>query len=51
MKDLEYRREFEVLDEEFSLVAAQIEARTRAGLTQKQMARRMNIVAGRLSRQ
>ena len=42
MKDLEYRREFEALDEEFSLVAAQIEARTRAGLTQKQMARRMN---------
>jgi ribosome-binding protein aMBF1 (putative translation factor) len=41
MKDPKYRREYEALEEEFSLVAALIEARTRAGLTQKQVARRM----------
>ena len=31
MKDSKYRREYEALEEEFSLVAALIEARTRAG--------------------
>jgi transcriptional regulator with XRE-family HTH domain len=41
MKDPEYRREYEALEEEFSLVGALIEARTRAGLTQEQVARRM----------
>ena len=34
MKDPEYCREYGALEEEFSLVAALIEARTRAGLTQ-----------------
>ncbi len=41
MKDAKYRREYEALQEEFSLVAALIRARTRAGLTQEQVARRM----------
>src|SRR5271169_2032173 len=41
MKDAKYRREYETLQEEFSLVAALIQARTRAGLTQEQVARRM----------
>ena len=41
MKDPKYRREYEVLEEEFSLVAALIKARTRAGLTQEQVAQRM----------
>ncbi|MEX2261539.1 MAG: helix-turn-helix transcriptional regulator [Bryobacteraceae bacterium] len=41
MKDAEYRREYDALEEEFSLVAALIEARTRAGLTQEQVAQRM----------
>jgi ribosome-binding protein aMBF1 (putative translation factor) len=41
MKDSRYRREYEALKEEFSLVDALIEARTRAGLTQKQVAHRM----------
>jgi ribosome-binding protein aMBF1 (putative translation factor) len=41
MKDANYRREFKALGEEFSLVAALIEARTRAGLTQGQVAQRM----------
>ena len=41
MKDPKYRREYEALKEEFSLTAALIEARSRAGLTQEQVARRM----------
>src|ERR1017187_1108223 len=41
MKDSQYRREYVALEEEFSLVSALIEARTRAGLTQEQVARRM----------
>jgi ribosome-binding protein aMBF1 (putative translation factor) len=41
MKDPKYRREYNALEEEFSLVAALIAARTRAGLTQEQVARRM----------
>lgn len=41
MKDSKYRREHEAMEEEFSLVAALIKARTRAGLTQEQVARRM----------
>jgi len=41
MKDAKYRREYDALQEEFSLVAALIQARTRAGLTQEQVARRM----------
>jgi ribosome-binding protein aMBF1 (putative translation factor) len=41
MKDPKYRREYEALGEEFSLVAALIKARTRAGLTQEQVAQRM----------
>ena len=35
MKDPKYRREYKALDEEFSLTAAMIEARSRAGMTQK----------------
>src|SRR5579863_10300003 len=35
------RREYEALEEEFSLSAAMIEARARAGLTQEQVAQRM----------
>ena len=41
MKDPKYRREYEALKEEFSLAAALIEAGSRAGLTQEQVARRM----------
>ena len=42
MKNSKYRRENAALEKEFSLVAALIEARTRAGLTQEQLAHRMN---------
>ena len=41
MKNPKYRREYEALEEEFSLAAALIEARARAGLTQEQVAQRM----------
>lgn len=42
MTDPGYRREYQALGEEFSLTAALIEARSRAGLTQEQVAARMN---------
>src|SRR4029077_18657594 len=41
MKNSKYRREYEALEEEFSLSAAMIEARAHAGLTQEQVAPRM----------
>ena len=41
LKDPSYKREYEALEKEFSLAAALIEARARAGLTQEQVARRM----------
>ena len=50
MKDPKYRREYEALEEEFSLVAALIEARTRAGLTQEQVAHRMKTTQAVIAR-
>lgn len=50
LKDPNYRREYEALEEEFSLVAALIEARTRAGLTQEQVARRMKTTQAVIAR-
>ncbi len=41
IKSPDYRREYESLEEEFSLTAAMIEARSRAGLTQEEVAKRM----------
>lgn len=41
MKNPEYRREYDALEEEFALAAALLSARDRAGLTQAQVARRM----------
>ena len=41
MKNPRYRREYKALEDAFSLSAALIEARTRAGLTQEQVAQRM----------
>ena len=40
-KDKRYRAEYEALGEEFQLARALITARTRAGLSQTQLARRM----------
>lgn len=50
MKDPKYRREYQALEEEFSLVAALIEARTRAGLTQEQVAQRMKTTQAVIAR-
>ena len=41
MKDPKYRKEYAALEEEFLLASAMIRARTRAGLTQQQLARKM----------
>lgn len=39
LKDPEYRREYDALEHEFSVTAALIKARSRAGLTQQQIAK------------
>ncbi|HEY1631704.1 MAG TPA: helix-turn-helix transcriptional regulator [Rhizomicrobium sp.] len=41
MKDPEFRREFDALEEEFALARELISARARAKLTQREVARRM----------
>lgn len=41
MQDPEYQAAYEALEEEFTLAAALIEARAQAGLTQEELARRM----------
>ena len=50
MKDPNYKREYDALEEEFSLTSALIEARTRAGLTQEEVARRMSTTQGVIAR-
>ena|ERR1022692_2924955 len=50
LKDPGYRRAYEAIEKEFSLVAALIEARTRAGLTQEEVARRMKTTQGVVAR-
>jgi len=46
----EYKREYEALEEEFSLTAAMIEARSRAGLTQAQVAQLMSATQAAVAR-
>lgn len=41
MKEPKYRKAFEVLEEEFVLASAVMDVRTRAGLTQEELARKM----------
>jgi len=41
MKEPKYRKAYEALEEEFFLASALIDVRNRAGLTQKQLARKM----------
>jgi transcriptional regulator with XRE-family HTH domain len=50
MKDPEYRKEYEALEEEFALAAAVAEARIRAGLSQAQLARRMKTTQSTIAR-
>ena len=49
-KDPEYVREYEALEEEFALVSAVIGARTRAGLTQAELAERMGTSQSAIAR-
>lgn len=41
MKEPNYQKAYEALEEEFVLAGAVIEARSRAGLTQQELARKM----------
>jgi transcriptional regulator with XRE-family HTH domain len=50
MKDPEYRREYDALEEEFALASALIEARSRAGLTQEELAARMETSQSAIAR-
>ena len=50
LKDPDYKCEYEGLEEEFSLVASLIEARSRAGLTQEELAKRMNTTQAVIAR-
>ncbi|CAI2718683.1 helix-turn-helix domain-containing protein [Nitrospina watsonii] len=49
-KDSKYREEYEKLGPEFELARAIIEARTRAGLTQAQLARKMKTTQSVIAR-
>ena len=50
MKDPEYRREYEALEEEFALIAEVAKARMRAGLSQAQLAKRMRTTQSTIAR-
>ena len=50
MKDPEYRREYDALEEEFALVVEVAKARTRAGLSQSELARRMKTTQSTIAR-
>ncbi len=50
MKDAAYRKEYDALEEEFALASAMIEARARAGLTQKQLAAKMKTTQSTIAR-
>jgi len=49
-KDPEYVSTYDALEEEFALAATMIEARTRAGLTQQQLAERMHTTQAVIAR-
>lgn len=50
LKDPEYRQEYEGLEDEFALSAAIIEARARAGLTQDELAAKMQTSQSAIAR-
>jgi transcriptional regulator with XRE-family HTH domain len=50
MRDPEYRREYNALEEEFALASAVIKARRRAGLSQGELARRMRTSQSTIAR-
>lgn len=50
MKDPEFRKEYEALEPEFSIMQAMIDARRESGLTQKQLAEKTGITQADISR-
>jgi ribosome-binding protein aMBF1 (putative translation factor) len=50
MRDDDYRAEYERLEEEFVLAHAIVEARSKAGLTQSELAERMNTSQSTIAR-
>ncbi len=50
MKESDYRREYDLLEEEFALAAAVAKARRRAGLSQAELARRMKTTQSTVAR-
>lgn len=50
MKDPNYRREYEAMEEEFALIAEVAKARARAGLSQAQLAKRMKTTQSTIAR-
>ena len=50
MKDPAYRKEYDALEEEFTLIAAVAKARIRAGLTRAQIAKRMKTTQSAVAR-
>jgi ribosome-binding protein aMBF1 (putative translation factor) len=50
MKDPEYRKEYEALEEEFALMVEVAKARSRAGLSQAELARRMKTTQSTIAR-
>ena len=50
MKDPEYRKEYDALEEEFALMLEVAKARSRAGLSQAELARRMKTTQSTIAR-
>ena len=50
LRDAEYRREHDALEEEFALASALIAARSRAGLTQEELAEKMETSQSAIAR-
>jgi ribosome-binding protein aMBF1 (putative translation factor) len=50
MKNAEYRKEYDALEEEFAFAAEVAKARSRAGLSQAELARRMETTRDARSR-
>jgi transcriptional regulator with XRE-family HTH domain len=50
MKDPQYRREYDALEEEFALILEVAKARRRAGLSQAELARRMKTTQSTIAR-
>ena len=50
MKDPQYRKEYEALEEEFALAAEIAKARSHSGLSQAQLARRMKTTQSTIAR-